>query len=128
MVRAINVVHKELMMWPIGDKMKVVMMEFKNGHCMQSVINIDKIHIAITKPYSFFLKTTITTRLKATILLHTTRNIHLLGSVNDSYVLKKFWLYMYMDNRGFFYMVADSQDELPPYIYMFKDKGFPLLP
>jgi hypothetical protein len=25
-------------------------------------------------------------------------------------------------------MVASSQDELPPYIYMFRDKGYPLLP
>jgi len=71
MVRAINVVFKEFMMWPIGDKMKVVMMEFKNGCGMRSVISIDKIRIAITKPYSvFFLKTTTTTKLEATILWH----------------------------------------------------------
>jgi hypothetical protein len=56
MVRAINVVFKELMMWPIGDKMKVVMMEFKTRCGMWSVISIDKIHIAITKPYSVFFQ------------------------------------------------------------------------
>jgi hypothetical protein len=56
MVRAINVVFKELVMWPIGDKMKVVMMELKNGRGMRSVISIDKIHIAITKPYSVFFQ------------------------------------------------------------------------
>jgi hypothetical protein len=103
MVRAINVVLKELVMWPIGDKTNFEMMEFKNGCGMRNVISIDKIHIAITKPYSvFFFKTTTTTRLEATMLLHTTKKIHFFGSVNDSYVLKKFWLYMYMHNRGFF--------------------------
>jgi hypothetical protein len=57
MVMAINVVFKEFMMWPIGDKMKVVMMELKNGCGMRSVISVDEIHIAITKPYSvFFLR------------------------------------------------------------------------
>jgi len=70
MVMAINVVFKEFMMWPIGDKMKVVMMELKNGCGMQSVISIDKIHIAITKLYSVFFKTATTTKLEATILLH----------------------------------------------------------
>jgi hypothetical protein len=56
MVMAIDVVFKEFMMWPIGDKMKVVMMELKNWCGMRSVISIDKIHIAITKPYSVFKK------------------------------------------------------------------------
>ncbi len=50
MVMGINVVFKKFMMWPIGDKMKVVMIEFKNGCGMWNVISIDKIHIVITKP------------------------------------------------------------------------------
>ncbi len=70
MVMAINVVFKEFMMWPIGDKMKIVMMELKNGCGMWSVISVDEIHIAITKPYSVFFLRLLTTKLEATILLH----------------------------------------------------------
>jgi len=56
-VRAINVVFKKLMMWPVSDKMQVVMTKLKNWCGMPSVVGvIDDIHIAITKPFDVFAK------------------------------------------------------------------------
>ncbi len=56
-VRAINVVFKRLKIWPMGDKMQVVMTKFKNWCGMPSVVGaIDDIQIAITKPSGAFAK------------------------------------------------------------------------
>jgi hypothetical protein len=44
-------------MWPVGDKMQVVMTKLKNWCGMLSVVGIiDDIHIAITKPFDVFAK------------------------------------------------------------------------
>jgi hypothetical protein len=49
--KKINVVLKKLMTWPMGDKMRGVMMEFKNWCGMLNVMNaIDNTHIDIINP------------------------------------------------------------------------------
>jgi hypothetical protein len=50
--------------------------------------------------------------------------VRLLGSVNDSHVLRKFGLYYCALHGGLFDMVASSQDRL--LLYLLEDKGYPL--
>ncbi len=69
-VRAINVVFKKLMMWPMGDNMQVVMIEFKNWCGMP---NLWVLLTTFTLPQQnlmmFLPKTTTTTRLEVIVLL-----------------------------------------------------------
>jgi hypothetical protein len=55
----INVVFKKLLTWHVGEKMQVVMTDFKNWHGMLNVMAIiDGTHIATTKPFGAFTSTT----------------------------------------------------------------------
>jgi len=69
-VRAINVVFKKLRMWPMGDNMQVVMIEFKNWCGMP---NLWVLLTTFTLPQQnlmmFLPKTTTTTRPKVIVLL-----------------------------------------------------------
>ncbi len=69
-VRAINVVFKKLMMWPMGDNMQVVMIQFKNWCGMP---NLWVLLTTFTLPQQnlmmFLLKTTTTSRPEVIVLL-----------------------------------------------------------
>ncbi len=53
----IDVMFKKFITWLVGEKMQVVMMDFKNWRRVLSMIDIiDNIHIAITKPSCAFVK------------------------------------------------------------------------
>jgi hypothetical protein len=53
----IDVVFKKFITWLVGEKMQVVMMDFKNWSTTPSMIGvIDDNHIAITKPSCAFVK------------------------------------------------------------------------
>jgi hypothetical protein len=54
MVMAINVMLKNLIIWPMGDRRQFVMIGFKSLCGMPNVMNvIDETHICITKPIGF---------------------------------------------------------------------------
>jgi len=56
-VMVINVMFKKFITWLVGEKMQVVMMDFKNWSGVPSMIDvIDDIHIAITKPFCASVK------------------------------------------------------------------------
>jgi hypothetical protein len=54
---AINIVFKKFINWPMGDKMQIVMLDFKIWCKMLNIMGaIDGTHINIKKPTNVFLK------------------------------------------------------------------------
>ncbi len=135
-VMAINLVFRKLIRWPMGDKMQPIMFDFKNWCGMLSKMGaLDGTHISIAKPYNVYYKD---------YFFHKTRGysvvaqavvdsqkrfmdvyVGLLGSVNDSCVLKKSKLYQHVIHRVSFTWLLGHKMESPP--YLLEDKGYPLL-
>jgi hypothetical protein len=131
----IDVVFKKFITWLVGEKMQVVMMDFKNWSGVLSMIDvINDIHIAITKPSCSFVKHCFSHKtwnysiVTGVVVDNQERFIDvyvgLLKSLNDSHVLTKFRLYRCALHGIFFDMDASSQDGLPP--YLFRYNGHPL--
>jgi hypothetical protein len=135
-VMVINVMFKKFMTWLVGEKMQVVMMDFKNwvGVPTSMIDVIDNIHIAITKPFCAFAKhyfshKTWNYSIVTQIMVNNQKRfidvyVGLPRSLNGSHVSMKFRLYCCPLDGIFFDMNVGSQDGLPP--YLFRDKGHPL--
>jgi hypothetical protein len=68
---AINLVFRKLIIWPLGDKMQVVMFDLKNWSSMLSMMGaIDGTQISIAKPSNAYLRITSFTRQGGTMWLH----------------------------------------------------------
>jgi hypothetical protein len=103
-VMVIDVVFKKLITWLVGEKMQVVIMDFKNWSSVPSMINvIDDIHIAITKPSCAFVKHCLSHKtwnysIVARVVVDNQEKfidvyVGLPRSLNHSHVLMKFMLY-----------------------------------
>ncbi len=134
-VMVIDVVFKNLITWLVGEKMQIVMMDFKNWFSVPNMINvIDDIHIVITKPSYAFVKHCFSHKtwnysIVAQIVVDNQERfinvyVGLPRSLNDSHVLMKFKLYRCALHQNLFDMDASSQDGSPP--YLFRDKGHSL--
>jgi len=137
MVMAINLVFRKLITWPMGDKMQVVMFDFKNSCDMLNMMGaIDGTHISIAKPSSvyskdyFFHKTRGYNVVAQTMVDSQKRfmdvYVGLLRSVNDFCVLRKSKLYPRAIHKVSFTLLLGYRMESPP--YLLGDKGYPLLP
>jgi hypothetical protein len=135
-VGAINIVYGDLIGWPEGDDMRDVVSDFLAFSGMPSVHSaIDCTHITISKPkfcpedYFYYKQEAYMIVLQAVVDAQkrfTDIFVGLLGSVNDSRILKKFGLYRWVLNGGFLHGCLERTTDIPPYIL--GDKGYPLLP
>jgi hypothetical protein len=134
---AINLVFKKMITWPMGDKMQVVMFEFKNWCGMFSMMGaIDDTHISIAKPSNvyfeeYFFHKTKGYNVVAQVVVDRQKQfmdvyVGLCGSVNDSRVLRKSRLYQRAIHGVSFTCLLGHKMESPP--YLLGDKGYPLFP
>ncbi len=111
----IDVTFRKFITWLVGEKMQVVMMDFKNWSGVPSMIDvIDNIHIAITKPSCIFIKhysshKTWNYNIVTQIAVDNQERfidvyMGLPRSLNDSHVLMKFRLYRCALHRNFFFI------------------------
>jgi hypothetical protein len=127
-VRVVIIVFKSLIFWPMGQKMEVVMMEFKDWHGLPNVHGvIDSTHISISKPkLAFAMDYYYHKSGSYSIVAHVVVDVSLPRNINDFLIPWKSNLYKQAQHRKFFKFVRGSQEGFTP--YLFGDKGYSLLP
>lgn len=130
----INIVFKKVFSWPIGNKMQTIMRGFKNFCALLNIQGIiDGMHYSISKFVGSFCEdyvyhiTCNDNFVCQAILddkkLFTNLFIAFFENVNDSRVLRKFGLYVNVQQQGLF-NVDKGRDGFTP--YLLGDKGYPL--
>jgi hypothetical protein len=134
-VRAINVVYMNLVLWLVGEKMRSHMLEFRQLCGLSSIHGaIDGTHFEIKKPvqypedyfyyrtnaYAVHMQAVVDSR-KCFIDLY----IGLPASINDRRVLRKSYLYRSVTQRDLLNIQTGMIDNVLP--YLIGDKGYPCL-
>ena len=135
-VLAITIVYKDMISWPIGEKMRVNMLDYKRICNLSSVHGpIDATHFQIKRPkafpkdYYYFKSGKYVVSMQAVVdskKCFTDICVGMPGSINDSHILRCSHLYYAITQRGLMNRDTGMLDDIP--LYIIADKGYPCLP